>query len=207
MPVKFIELSEEAKARAVLSTRSFMMRNFSQDDRNRLTAKLSEMVKNHGYSPTDVRWSFNVNNDSGRLAFYGEVADLISVAKRTLSKRDYRLFKWLHDMFSIRLSIVDNGSSSRNYASMDCYIHLHNHRNLDHFHDMSELVQKIRHVVREDARRTAEQIFSNGLNMVKGMFSEENIHRAIDTFNFDFKEDGTIIAPATRPDFSVLHRG
>ncbi|AXQ67686.1 hypothetical protein KIOSHI_265 [Bacillus phage Kioshi] len=185
---QYDELKAESKENAVKWFQETLNEEFTIES-EQITENMKTTLENKGYEGLDVFWSLNHCQGDG-VAFYGRLTtvELVSIAERLLSDKDYKRLKLVGTLADFEIEIYDTNNRYNHYNSMKVY--LDDVQSLEDFPKIWELLQKLERAVSDDIREISKELEKQGYAEIDYYYSKEYAESEIRANEYEFDVDG-----------------
>lgn len=185
---QYDELKAESKENAIKWFQDTLREEFTIES-ERITEDLTSALEEKGYEGFDLFWSLNHCQGDG-VAFYGRLftTDLVKLAERLLSDKDYQRLKLVGTLADFEVEIYDTNNRYNHYNSMKVF--LDDVQSLEDFPKIWELLQKLERAISEDVREVSKELERKGYEYIDYYFSKEYAIDEIKANDYEFDVNG-----------------
>lgn len=188
MVYQYDELTVSAKENARKWFAESLNEEFSYETEC-ISENMQTTLENKGYEGLDLHWSLSHCQGDG-VAFYGRLftTDLVKLAERLLSDKDYQRLKLVGTLADFEIEIYDTNNRYHHHNSMKVF--LDDVQSLEDFPKIWELLQKLERAIAEDVREVSKELEEQGYAEIEYYFSKESIEENIRANEYEFDVDG-----------------
>lgn len=186
---EYDELSVEAKEVARKWYTDSMNEDFSFES-EQITESFTDELSELGYTDVEVNWSLSHCQGDG-VAFYGTLytQELLKIAKRLLSERDYNRLEVIGECEDVSVEI--NRSGWGNYHHWNTMsVELVDAHCWEDYPKVLELLEKLVEEIEKDVVTISKRLEEQGYAEIDYRFSKEAIEESIRVNAYEFTEDG-----------------
>ncbi len=185
---QYDELKAESKENAIKWFQDTLHEEFTIESEH-ITEDLTSALEEKGYEGFDLFWSLNYCQGDG-VGFYGRLftTDLVKLAERLLSDKDYQRLKLVGTLADFEIEIYDTNNRYNHYNSMKVF--LDDVQSLEDFPKIWELLKKLERAIAEDIREVSKELERKGYEQIEYYFSKEYAEDEIRANDYEFDVNG-----------------